>query len=358
VEPITHGSVGPEVEDVQRRLEGLALLGVALDPPGVFGVGTERAVRELQQQRGLPADGVVDNETWQVLVAASFRLGDRMLFLTRPMLRGDDVRELQLRLSRLGFDAGNDDGVFGSSTRAALVAFQSEVALEPDGILGPATLDQLMRLHREHQDAPAFVARERSELRRPTRENLLGARIMLDPANGPEVPGWRAADGTAEHELNWALASATAGRLTALGAVVVLSRGPTTSPSAAERADLANASDVAVIVSLGLNGSRSPRDQGATTSFFGTPDHVSERGRRLAELLQDRAVAALGAADCRCHPTTVSILRLSRAPAVVLQPGFLTNAEDAARLSDPVARARLADGIVAAITSFLTERHG
>lgn len=354
MEPITHGSAGPEVEDVQQRLMDLGLLTRDVTSPGVFGSATELAVRALQQRRGLPADGIVDSETWQALVSASFRLGDRMLFLTRPLLRGDDVRDLQLRLSRLGFDAGFADGLFGPSTRAALVAFQSEVALEADGILGPATVDQLVRLHRGHQDEPASVVRERSQLRRPSRASLVGARILLDPANGPEVPGWTAADGTREHTLNWALASAAAGRLTALGAVALLSRGPNTSPSAAERADFANSADVEVIVSLGLNGSTSPRDSGVTASYFGTPDHVSERGRALAELLLERTVAAIGTVDCRSHPSTVSILRLSRAPAVVLEPGFLTNAVDAARLADPAVRARVADGVVDAIVSFLT----
>jgi N-acetylmuramoyl-L-alanine amidase len=210
MEAIAAGSLGPEVEDVQRRLVGLGLLlEVAAEAErGLFGRATERGVRALQQQRGLPADGVVDSETWQVLVSASFRLGDRMLFGTRPMLRGDDVRELQLRLNRLGFDAGFDDGVFGPMTRTALADFQSEVGLDADGILGPQTLDQLQRLSRDHQAQPVFLARERSQLRRPARASLVGARLVIDPANGPDVPGWRAADGTTEHEVTWAIASA------------------------------------------------------------------------------------------------------------------------------------------------------
>jgi N-acetylmuramoyl-L-alanine amidase len=156
MDPLARGSTGPEVTDVQRLLRDLALLsGGGVDEVGVFGPATDRAVRALQQRAGLPSDGVVDGETWQALVAASFRLGDRMLFRTRPMLRGDDVRDLQERLSRLGFDVGIIDGVFGPETHTALVAFQSEVALEADGILGPTTLDQLRRLQRDHHRAPA-----------------------------------------------------------------------------------------------------------------------------------------------------------------------------------------------------------
>jgi N-acetylmuramoyl-L-alanine amidase len=362
VEPIALGSIGPEVEDVQRRLTGLGPpvpapcggTGTAGDPEGEFGPATAQAVRAFQQDRGLPADGVVNDETWAALVAASFRLGDRMLFLTRPMLRGDDVLDLQLRLNRLGFDAGRPDGIFGSATRDALRAFQSEVGLEDDGLLGPASADALTRLHRDHHAEPAFLARERAQLRRPTRASLVGARILLDPANGPEVPGNRAADGTAEHELTWAIAAGVEGRLTALGAHVVLSRGPRTSPPPAERAALANDADVELVVSIGLNGAGSPADRGATAWYFGSAGHVSVRGRHLAELLLAAAVGALGVPDCRAHPATVSILRRPRAVAALVEPGFLTNADDAARLADPVRRRELAEALADGVATFLT----
>lgn len=362
MDPITIHSTGPDVEDVQRLLSSVGLLPAAesgahgTDERGVFGLATQRAVRGLQQRHGLPADGVVDLETWQVLIAASYRLGDRLLFRTRPMLRGEDVRDLQLRLSRLGFDAGLVDGVFGPETERALLGFQSEVGLVVDGILGAETLEQLTRLHREHHAAPASMARERSQLRRPTRTDLLGARILIDPANGPEVPGAIAADGTAEHEITWAIASLAEGRLSALGATALLSRGPMTSPSAAERAEVANAADVELIVSIGLNQAGSPSDCGASATYFGTGQYVSEFGRALADHLLARTVAVLGTPDCRSHPAAVSILRLSRAPAVVLEPGFLTNPDDARRLTDPDVQRRLADAVVDGLVDFMTGR--
>ena len=353
MDPIELTSTGPHVEDVQRLLSSVGLAPHD-DEPGVFGPGTEHAVRGLQQRHGLPADGVVDHETWQVLVAASYRLGDRLLFRTRPLLRGEDVRDLQLRLSRLGFDPGLVDGVLGPDTERALIAFQTEVGLVVDGIVGAETLEQLDRLHRAHHAAPASMARERSQLRRPRRTDLRGARILLDPANGPEVPGVVAPDGTPEHEITWAIASLAEGRLTALGAAVLLSRGPNTSPDAAGRAAVANDADVELIVSIGLNRGRTPRACGATASYFGSAHYVSELGRALADHLLARTVAVLGNPDCRSHPAAISILRMSRAPAVVLEPGFLTNPDDAARLTDPETQRRLADAIVDGLSDFLT----
>ena len=85
----------------------------AADQPGAFGEPTEAAVRGFQERRGLRVDGICGPQTWASLVEAGFRPGDRLLYYTSPMLRGDDVAELQRRLSALGFDAGRVDGIFG-----------------------------------------------------------------------------------------------------------------------------------------------------------------------------------------------------------------------------------------------------
>jgi len=56
---------------------------------------------------------------------------------------GDDVATLQQKLTELGFDPGEADGVFGPSTTAAVMAFQQSKGLSADGIAGPDTLAAL-----------------------------------------------------------------------------------------------------------------------------------------------------------------------------------------------------------------------
>ena len=59
-----------------------------------------------------------------------------------PLSRAQ-VEEMQGLLARLGFDAGEPDGVVGSQTRAALRAFQRQARVPPDGYPTPELLASL-----------------------------------------------------------------------------------------------------------------------------------------------------------------------------------------------------------------------
>ena len=110
-----------------------------------FSEATQATVQAFQRSRGLTITGVVDATTWARLLEAGWGLGDRLLFLVKPYLRGDDVAELQVRLSQLGFDPGRVDGVFGPLLDRALSEFQRNCGLESSGTLTHRTLIELRR---------------------------------------------------------------------------------------------------------------------------------------------------------------------------------------------------------------------
>ena len=63
----------------------------------------------------------------------------RILKLTSPNMRGEDVRWAQERLNELGYNCGKADGIFGQGTDKAVKAFQKAQGLSQDGDIGPLT---------------------------------------------------------------------------------------------------------------------------------------------------------------------------------------------------------------------------
>jgi chitosanase len=65
---------------------------------------------------------------------------ERVLSLTTPMMRGEDVQRLQ---RALGFTEDRIDGVFGADTDRSVRQFQTSRGLRVDGKVGPATWSEL-----------------------------------------------------------------------------------------------------------------------------------------------------------------------------------------------------------------------
>ena len=67
---------------------------------------------------------------------------ERLLKLTHPNMRGDDVAWAQWHLHRLGFlpDESEIDGIYGPKTEAAVKAAQKHYGIAVDGIVGANTI--------------------------------------------------------------------------------------------------------------------------------------------------------------------------------------------------------------------------
>lgn len=342
---IREGDRNDRVLDVQSRLRGL---GFAIDDDaGNFGSNTKEAVRTFQQQRDILVDGIVGQHTWEELVEASWRLGDRTLYMRHPFMRGDDVLTLQTRLNALGFDSGREDGIFGPATVAAVRAFQTEYAIAGDGIYGTLTHSALTGLR---VDREGTSARLREELRKDLAPGLGQAVILIDPGHGGTDPGIVGARGNREADLCWQLATRVAEQLSARGARVRFTRTEAESPDSSERARRANDLDGNMFISIHLNSHDEAPAEGASTYFFGG----SRSGEALAEKIQDELVS-LGLRNCRSHARSYAILRETRMPAVLVEPVFISNEDEEKQLEDPEFVQRLARSIAQAVRRYHEE---
>ena len=99
------GSRGEEVVTLQTWLKGR---GLRVQADGRFGSSTQNAVRVVQKQHKLRADGIVGYQTWSALTP----------YLERGE-RGATVRRLQVLLNRRG-EKLVTDGFFGAQTAKAV----------------------------------------------------------------------------------------------------------------------------------------------------------------------------------------------------------------------------------------------
>lgn len=347
------GDSGPVVDEVRARLIRLEVL-----PPEAghtYDGAMDAAVRAFQQAQGLSVDGIVGPETFRRLEEARWRLGDRVLSYTPGhMLIGDDTMALQRRLLDMGFDAGRVDGVFGPDTDRALRDFQRNVGLEPDGICGPATMRALDRLTRTVSGGRPEQLREELLLR-GLRTGTADKVIVLDPGHGGNDPGHQC-DGLSEQSIVDDICSRLEGGLTAIGTQVLLTRPLGVShlpaPTDAERAAFANRVRADLMLSVHVDWDDTGSGHGVATFYYGTRSTSSAMGRRFAELVQDRVVAASQLQDCHAHAKTWDLLRLTGMPCVRIEVGYLSHPGDAARLTDPGARQTVASSMAEAIQAF------
>lgn len=312
--PLTEGARGDAVTDVQGRLLALGF-GPIGDSPGTFGRSTRAAIEAFQRHRGLRVDGVCGLQTWHTLVEAGYRLGDRLLYRRTPMLRGDDVAELQLRLCGIGFDTGRVDGIFGDLTARALREFQENAALPTDGIMGPDTLRELRRVAPVHAPVHLVSTVRARELLRQAPPTLSGRHVAIGEPGGLSAP-----------------VAALRRRLASLGATVTILQHPVDSIQAQQ----ANAAGADVYFSLRLEPERS----GCTSAFYSGYRDESVGGRLLAEAVQRMVPPALGVPDLGVHGMSLTVLRETRMPAVAVDIGPVTVAvEHGASLADALAAA-------------------
>ncbi len=224
-------------------------------------------------------------------------------------------------------------------------------------------------------------------------------RIVIDPGHGGSETGAQGKSGVVEKELTLDVARRLAALLRADGFEVTLTREGDDDKPLDDRAGLANNQRADVFLSLHANASRFTGAHGAETfvlSREATDDAarttaalendavgIGEAGgasaagaaatgdgdlplilwdlaqvsyledsMRLAGVIQERLNSALGLKDRGVRQAPFRVLRGATCPAVLVELGFLSNADEEKALASPDHRARLADALADALRAY------
>ncbi len=140
---LKEGDEGDDVCTLQYRLKDLYYL--TSDATGVYDAATAAAVKSFQEDFGLDATGEADAKTQSLLFAAQYR----------PLKKGcigDDVKELQTRLTVLGYYKGKVSGEYLEATEEAVRAYQEANGEDATGIADVDTLAILLQASEESSE--------------------------------------------------------------------------------------------------------------------------------------------------------------------------------------------------------------
>lgn len=177
----TLSGYNPRVKEIQEILKEDSFEPGPIN--GLMGGQTRSAIKEFQKKKGLKSSGKIDSATQLTLNREkevtkalpqpdtendTFSDWESTLTVEDAHLEGvkddltkkakvqdevlsfrlksnDRVKQIQSALKQAGFYKGGIDGNIGPKTKRAIKAFQKSKGLDPDGVVGPKTWEELNR---------------------------------------------------------------------------------------------------------------------------------------------------------------------------------------------------------------------
>jgi len=132
------GSKGEDVLAIQKRLISLGYLTLD-EPTDYFGNATREAVRFFQRQHALDQDGILGNQTFDLLMS-----DEAKPYVMTEGAEGDDIEVFQDMLYDLGYlERSQVTGYYGTDTVEAVKNFQKRNKLDQDGKAGEMTIEMI-----------------------------------------------------------------------------------------------------------------------------------------------------------------------------------------------------------------------
>ena len=174
--------------------------------------------------------------------------------------------------------------------------------------------------------------------------------VAIDPGHGGADPGAVGINGLQEKNVVFSISSQVAQQLRRKGINAVLTRTGDQEIDLAPRVATAARIKADVFVSIHANSiSLSRPDINGLETYY----YASAQGGRLARAIHKRILRGTNMEDHGVRQARFYVIRHTKMPAVLVETGFVTGSQDAARLASPAGRTQLAEAIAQGIIDYI-----
>ncbi|HEY9614184.1 N-acetylmuramoyl-L-alanine amidase [Allocoleopsis sp.] len=174
--------------------------------------------------------------------------------------------------------------------------------------------------------------------------------VMVDPGHGGKDPGALGLGGLREVDVILPIAQQVASLLEQQGIQAVMTRTSDYFVDLAPRVVMAERMNADLFVSIHANsiGPNRPDISGLETYYY-------SNGQRLAQTIHSSILQNLDIKDRGIRRARFYVIRKTSMPSVLVEVGFVTGREDAAKLSTPAYRSQMAQAIARGILQYIQQ---
>lgn len=205
------------------------------------------------------------------------------------------------------------------------------------------------------KQSPVPSSKQPVVTRRPSTPILRNPRggvvVVIDPGHGGQDPGAIGIGGLQEKQVILSIGLQVASLLEKRGIKVVLTRSDDRFVDLAPRVTLAERVNAKAFVSIHANSISLGRPDVSGLETY-RARNGSASGQRLAQLIHNSILKSVNVRDRGVRSAGFYVLRNTSMPAVLVEVGFVTGREDAARLASSTGRRLLAQAIAQGILQY------
>ena len=174
--------------------------------------------------------------------------------------------------------------------------------------------------------------------------------VIVDPGHGGPDPGAIGVGGLQEKEIVMSISQQVASLLEQQGIQAVLTRSGDYDLDLAPRVSMAERANANIFVSIHANSIDMSRPD-----ISGLETYYYSSGSRLAQSIHNSILQNVDIKDRGIRTARFYVLRKTSMPSVLVEVGFVTGREDAAKLSNPSYRSQMAQAITRGILQYLQQ---